>query len=166
MGTFLQSVSVLSCLRRYCSLPPNFPYFWYSWVFRGGSIYCVGLESFSLKLCLVSENLHFPLFPSESQKYWFRYVVVAEEGNENTDWGSQMAGWGQHNTSVFCSLNRGVLWSPPHTLSCGQTGEKRHLFASSLVWLTCFRGGGSYLWSSRKSWMNISPSLLQVPRYE
>lgn len=97
------------------------------------------------------------------RKYWFRYMAVgARKGIKTLR--SQMVEWGLHNTSVFwVELNRGVLWSPSHTLSWGQAAEKKHLCAWNYVLLTCFQG--AYLEGSRKSWMHISPPF-QVARYE
>jgi hypothetical protein len=75
-----------------------------------------------------------PSFPPFWSGFWKLVVQVSgnrgKGGCEKANWGARWRG-GKYTIPPFSewSLNRGVLWSPSHTLSWGQAGEKKHLCA-------------------------------------
>lgn len=159
--------TVLPSVKRNCYLlsESNCVYFRHSHVFKADRSNLWGKVSHFSKVRGLSLKLLFPSFLSGFQKYWFRYMAAGARKGVKL-WGARWRD-GDYTIPPFSewSWNRGVLWSPSHTLSWGQAGEKKHLCAWNYVLLTCFQG--AHLESSRKSWMHISsPPPFQVARYE
>ena len=112
-------------------LPPmsNCAYFRHSYVFKADrSSLWSKVSQFLSGQRLVPKPM-FVSFLSGFWKYWFRYMARgggrwARKGVK-TNWGARW--WdGDYTIPPFSewSWNRGVLWSPSHTLSWGQAGEK------------------------------------------
>ena len=115
---------VLPSVKRNCYLLPvsNCVCFPYSYIFKADRSNLWGK---------VSHFLFTPFSGVEYQKFGFRYMAErGKEGSENCSWEARWRDGG-YTMPPFSewSLNRGVLWSPSHTLSWGQAGEKKHLCA-------------------------------------